>query len=253
MVLPVIAAGVRIAAGAAGRNATRKAAARGAVGAAGDAEATGGAGIRNAEVRYKKRVEGLTTSAKLYARADERKQAAREGGPESEEAFAGERIGGRRDQVIAARTQQETARAFQRQGLQYEPEEMKQILNEDAPEIPDFPFFIFCLALIKDVLDALDLTGVGAILTTLLSLIVGGILFVWLWRGLSGPRWKKQHAEKMAKRLLAVVGLELVPFLKIIPTNTIWVLMNHYEEKHLAQALNDALSFLPAKLRRRVQ
>ena len=241
MVLPAVAAGARVAAGVAARNTARKAAARGAVKAVGSAETIGGAGIRNAQVRYTNRVDGLMTRAQLYARSNE------------ESGGSSRRNSARNRQLQRARIQQEAERVFNEGGLEYEPEEIQALVDADRPEEPKFPFFIVCIALLKDLLDALDLTVVGILLTTLFTFILGAILFIWLWRDMSGPAWKKKHAEKMAKRLLAVVGLEFIPFLKIIPINTVWVLMNHYEKKNLAQALNDALSFLPARIRSRVQ
>lgn len=254
MVLPAVAAGARVAAGVAARNTARKAAARGAVKAVGSAETMGGAGIRNAQVRYTNRVDGLMTRAQLYARSNEGKREILEEVLTAEESGGSSRRNSARNrQLQRARIQQEAERVFNEGGFEYEPEEIQALVDADRPEEPKFPFFIVCIALLKDLLDALDLTVVGIFLTTLFTFILGAILFIWLWRDMSGPAWKKKHAEKMAKRLLAVVGLEFIPFLKIIPINTVWVLMNHYEKKNLAQALNDALSFLPARIRSRVQ
>jgi hypothetical protein len=245
MVVPVIVGAAR-AAGVANK------AAKGAQAVRAGGSSVRGSQVRNAEVRYSERVGGLTTNARIQARAQGGRKSMRDRVAD-EFLETAEDAGNRRDQVADARVEQEARRVFGEAGLDYENEDIKALLKEEAPEEPHFPFFIFFLAIIKDILDALDLTGVGAILTTIFSIILGAVLLIWMWRKMRGPVWKKQHAQKMAKRLLAVVGLEFIPFLKIIPINTIWILMNHYEETHLAQALGGALSRLPAQLRRRVQ
>jgi hypothetical protein len=197
-------------------------------------------GIRNAEVRYKERVNSLTTSGTIYARG-QRQSRARD---VEEDMYAHAEYRGREEELTRTRIQEDAYRLAEEQGLEFSGEEIEKILQDEKPEAPDFPYLILFLALLKDILDTLDLTGIGAVVTTLLSALVGVILFAWLYRGFSGPAWKKKHAEKMAKRLLLVLGLEFIPILKIIPTNTIWVLMSHFEEKHLAEKIGSILGSL---------
>ena len=118
MVLPAVAAGARVAAGVAARNTARKAAARGAVKAVGSAETIGGAGIRNAQVRYTNRVDGLMTRAQLYARSNEGKREISEEVLTAEESGGSRRISARNRQLQTARIQQEAERVFNEGGLE---------------------------------------------------------------------------------------------------------------------------------------
>jgi len=60
-------------------------------------------------------------------------------------------------------------------------------------EIPNFPIIIFMAAIIKDLLDIpQELTIVGIIFTTILSLILGAVLFIWTIKKTNGGWWKKK-------------------------------------------------------------
>lgn len=202
--------------------------------------------IRNAQVRYKRRVADLSTSAHIYARTEARRKEPNDPSEETAVYYSqsDKSVRGRGEQLLLAQQRKEAERAFTEEGLSYEPEEITEILRTPEPGIPSFPYLLLILALIKDLLDSLDLTGVGAILTTVLSLLMGGILFVWILAKFKGAAWKRKQAKKMAARLLLVCGVEFIPFLKIIPSNTIWVLMAYSDEKRAAEGIRTALGKL---------
>jgi len=201
--------------------------------------------IRNAEVRYKRQVANLSTAAHIDARTRSRHRRRRLASDQVEGTHESAiPITGRSEQLLRAQQQKEAERAFTEEGLEYGPEEIGEILKAQEPEMPSFPYFLFILAVIKDLLDSLDLTGVGALITTLLSVVVGGILFLWILARFKGAAWKRSQAKKMAVRLLVVCGIEFVPFLKIIPSNTVWVCLAYSGEKRAAEGIRTALGKL---------
>jgi hypothetical protein len=132
---------------------------------------------------------------------------------------------------------------FREQGLDYTDEEIGQILKAKAPEKPSFPIFMLFLALLKDILDTLTLTGVGYILCLAVSLIIGGLIFIWLLFKGKAP-WKKKRMQKSLQRFIAVCIADLIPGINIIPMETVFIIMIYLDEKKAAESLGDALGTL---------
>jgi len=119
---------------------------------------------------------------------------------------------------------------------------LEQFLSTDSAPSPGFPLFIITIAILKDCLDApLDIVIVGAVITTLTSFIMAIILFFWVWGKLSGGWWKKKLIRWLWVRYVMIAILEILPFFKIVPAATIFVLMAHHREKKVVKLFNLAL------------
>jgi hypothetical protein len=70
------------------------------------------------------------------------------------------------------------------------------------------------------------------------------VLFFWFLGKIHGVWWKKKTISWLWKRLLLGAVIEHIPFLKLIPTFTILVLMAHYRETKLVKILNAVLEEL---------
>lgn len=125
----------------------------------------------------------------------------------------------------------------------FEDEEKKELLI-NPPKRPGFPFLIVGVAALKDLLDTLDVTGIGVFFTTVLSLILALIMGLWSFGKMSGGWWKKRLIRWLLIRYLLVVIIEFIPGIKIIPTNTIFIIMAHNKEKKIVQLFNLALEKL---------
>lgn len=112
------------------------------------------------------------------------------------------------------------------------------LLNEKPPENPPFPILIFLVAILKDLLDVLDVSLIGIIVTTLTSLCLGVILAFWVLGKASGGWWKKKLIKWLWKRYAMMFIMEMIPFFKMIPATTIFILMAHYREKKLVKVAN---------------
>lgn len=120
-----------------------------------------------------------------------------------------------------------------------------KILVEAPPQKPEFPFLMVFVAVLKDILDIpLELTLVGIIFTTIFSLIIGLVLFIWCFGKISGGWWKKKIIGWLWKRYIFTIILEFIPFIKIIPVTTIFVFMVHYKELKLVKLANQVLEEL---------
>lgn len=118
----------------------------------------------------------------------------------------------------------------------------ERLLSSAPAKEPGFPVIIFTFAVIKDCLDLpLELSVIGILLTTLLSVLLSVILFLWVLGKLSGGWWKKKIIRWLWVRYLAVVVIELFPLFKIVPATTIFILMAHYREKKLVKLFDLAL------------
>ncbi len=118
------------------------------------------------------------------------------------------------------------------------------LMVKKPPVTPPFPVIIVGLAILKDFLDVLDVSIIGIIFTTIASILVSIILAFWTFGRASGGWWKKRLFTWLIKRFLIMLGLELVPFFKIIPATTIFILMAHYREKKLVKIANLVLEEL---------
>lgn len=115
-------------------------------------------------------------------------------------------------------------------------------VTDDTYEHPSFPYGIFTIAFLKDSLDVLlELSIIGIPVSTALSFLMTIVLFFWFLGKMQGVWWKKKTISWMWKRLLLGAVIEHIPFLKLIPTFTILVLMAHYRETKLVKIFNAVL------------
>jgi len=129
-------------------------------------------------------------------------------------------------------------RVFEEYGeTDVEQEEVNEIIAEQPPPA-EFPYGIIVIAILKDILDAFDFTGIGVVLTTFFSILMSVILFSWTWGKVSGAWWKKRLFKKLFARYIVAIIIEFVPWLKIIPTNTVFVYMSYRNESKLVQMFN---------------
>jgi hypothetical protein len=191
-------------------------------------------GVANATVRYEKRIDGMGTAETAHRRSQGRNQGAKEDSNITSQGEAPSLA------LLRARAEKETQTQLEAAGVPYEKGDYKMLIS-DRPEMPSFPFFMTMFALTKDVLDALDISGVGALLTTLLSIAIGIVLFAYTFGKLRNGFLKKILLRKTLTRLIIAIGIELIPGIKIIPTVTVWVLMNHYSETKLVKTLDAIL------------
>ncbi|TSC66950.1 MAG: hypothetical protein G01um101472_580 [Parcubacteria group bacterium Gr01-1014_72] len=119
------------------------------------------------------------------------------------------------------------------------PKDAQALQAEGVPQKPDFPLLLFLAALFKDVLDGLDLTGVGVVITTILSLIIGAVIFLWL---LGKVGFIQKRILRWAwGRYIGVMLIESIPFLKLIPTTALFVWFAHHKEDKLVKLAFSAL------------
>jgi hypothetical protein len=114
-----------------------------------------------------------------------------------------------------------------------------------APKkLPRFPWIIVYFSVVKDLLDGLDFTGIGAIVTTIISLIASIVLLIWGLGKLSGGWWKKDMIRRLWRNLVITILGEFIPLLKIIPATLIFTLMTHFRETKVVKLFNLALETL---------
>lgn len=153
-----------------------------------------------------------------------------------------------REEVRAfASTLTEIKQVFSRENEDFDDKELNQLTGA-PPARPDFPFLIFLVAIFKDVLDIPgDLSVVGIIFTTAASLVLSMILTLWCLFRLSGGWWKKRMIRWLWTGLFITFVVEILPFIKIIPTNTIFILMAHFKEKKIVRLFDSALEVIHRK------
>jgi hypothetical protein len=135
-------------------------------------------------------------------------------------------------------------RIFNQNNEDFDGIDIKLLINK-PPQTPQFPFLMVSLAFIKDVIDIpLELTLIGIVFTTVFSLLLGLVLFIWCFGKLRGGWWKKKLISWVWKRYILTIILEFIPFIKIIPVTTIFVFMVHYKETKLVKIANQALEEL---------
>ncbi|MBC7981856.1 hypothetical protein H7X65_02155 [Candidatus Parcubacteria bacterium] len=119
----------------------------------------------------------------------------------------------------------------------------KDIVKTDelhVQSIPSFPYIPAYLAIVKDLLDFADITGVGIIITTIISIIATCALFVWAWGKTSFKAWR----EKIIRWLIISAIIELIPAIKFIPSTLILVLLIHYRETKAIKLANLLIEYL---------
>ncbi len=143
-------------------------------------------------------------------------------------------------------------------------EEAKKILSDGGEKVStdeliemaqkpkekvSFPLEIFLLAITKDILDGVtEVGGVTTVIGQIVSIIVGVILFFWTFSKVSGWFSYKKRLIKSIFRLLAgTVIVEFLPFIRILPANTVFVLLAHYNETKFVRLVNLALDVMHEK------
>lgn len=117
--------------------------------------------------------------------------------------------------------------------------------NLSSEPTPPFPTLIFMAAVFKDFLDIPGEFGIiTIILTTFLSIILSVVFFVWAMGKISGGFWKKRLIRWLWIRYVAMFVIEIIPFFKIVPTFTIFILMVYYKEKKIVILFNKFLEEL---------
>ena len=140
----------------------------------------------------------------------------------------------------ALKTIKEIGDIFRDNGESFEKESLKG-LDKNIPEKPGFPFIIFSIAILKDAIDVLDITIGGVILTTVLSVLCVVIMFIWCWGKIGGGIWKKALIRWILWGIVFVFFVEMVPFIKIMPANSIFILMAYFKEKKIVRLFTLAL------------
>lgn len=120
-------------------------------------------------------------------------------------------------------------------------------LTLEKQESSNFPQIMFGAALFKDILDWLQVTGVWAIVSTILSVILSAIILIWLIGKMHGAWWKKKLIRGLWVRYVIAMLIEYIPFISIIPANTILILMAHFREKKIVIIFNKILENLHGK------
>jgi hypothetical protein len=118
------------------------------------------------------------------------------------------------------------------------PGEDLALLIKNPPKQPAFPDVILTMALVKDGIDIGDVTVLGIVGTTVLSFVITIVLLFWFRGKMKGRWWKKVIIKKLWVWILGALIIEYIPFLKIIPTTTILVLMAYYREKKIVRLFN---------------
>ncbi len=125
--------------------------------------------------------------------------------------------------------------------LGYKVEGHQKFTDSQPAERPGFPFLILIISIFKDVVDSLDYTIAGILVTKIINIIIFIILFRWCHHKIKGKWWKKGAIKWLWKRYIQAALIEIIPWVSIIPANTIIVLMIHHKEKKLVRIFNFAL------------
>lgn len=143
-------------------------------------------------------------------------------------------------------------------------EEAKKILNDGGEKVStdelidmaqqpkqsvSFPLEIFLLAITKDILDGVTEFGVvTTVLGQITSILVGVVLFFWTFSKISGWfGYKKRLITFMLRILAGTIIVEFIPFIRILPANSIYILMAHYHETKFVRLVNLALDVMHEK------
>ncbi len=209
-------------------------------------------GIQNAQARYAEQAEDrqLRTQLLKGTKRDVEENEAEENAEEAtyQRAVEAENVEEnemRESSIYAERIAQNDVRTM----LKKEGEDFSdgdaQLLLEKPPEKPGFPFIILPLAVLKDLLDIPgELSIIGILVTTVLSFILALILFFWVMGKLGGGWWKKRMIGWLWRRYIVAMCIEFLPFGKMIPATTIFVLMAYHHEKKIVKLFDSALEKL---------
>ncbi len=212
-------------------------------------KASGGSSgrIRNVQVRSDDRNRKRLMTEQIYSKTRERKAANDDVYSEQNPGYEGrgDRIRNTsiNDTKQAIREVQELFRAQKEELSNAELDELTN-LNAKPASLPDFPYIIVSLAILKDIFDFGDVIVIGIIFTTALSFVIGVVLFFWTMGKTSGGWWKKRLIKKLWTKYIFALAIEFIPFLKIIPTTTIFVLLARYDETKVVKLINTSLERL---------
>ncbi len=198
-------------------------------------------GIQNAvstTSRFARQRQGRTLQSELLAQSTAGREEATNDS-EYERREEGQSSRTRRQFQEAELIRRELEELARTEGVAYE-EGNEELLVKNPPEKPTFPGIIFSIALLKDLLDAAQLTGIGVLITTALSFLIGLVLFLWILSRMGAGWWGKKMRGVWTRYALAI-ATELVPFLGILPASTILVLSVHFRETKVALSLRGAL------------
>lgn len=133
---------------------------------------------------------------------------------------------------------------FASKGEKFEEEDAEK-LDSGPPTHPHFPSIITSVAVLKDLLDIpLDLSLVLTVAVFFLSLALALILAFWCMGKISGGWWKKSLIRWLWIRFFMMAVIEFIPFVQMVPANTIFVLMAHYKETKIVKLFNQALEIM---------
>jgi hypothetical protein len=143
---------------------------------------------------------------------------------------------------------------FNDNGVKFQKGDEINIITKPTQK-PDFPYLIILTAIIKDIIDfPAEISVIGIILTTFLSIVLSIILFFWVLGKASGGWWKRRIIGWIWLRYFTITILEFIPFLKMIPAATIFILMVHNKENKIVKLANLALEeFRGAGMMRRIR
>lgn len=148
---------------------------------------------------------------------------------------------------VISRTLADIGEMFASKGEKFEDEDVEKLTKEDPKPAPHFPMMIVSAAIIKDILDVpADLSLIGVVVAFLLSIAMSMILTIWTFNKISGGWWKKALIRWLWMLFFGTMVIEFIPFVQMIPANTIFVLMAHYKEKKIVKLFDAALEKLHA-------
>lgn len=137
---------------------------------------------------------------------------------------------------------------FDKNGERLDVEDIKE-MRAEPPKDPHFPWMILKVAIVADVCDALDLdpSTIGALTSTIVSLLAATVLFIWLLNK-GGGRWKGKLLRTALRRFGAVILIETVPVVGLVPAWTIFVILVFYKEKKVVRLFWEALDLIKGDL-----
>lgn len=143
---------------------------------------------------------------------------------------------------------EEAKKILSKGGEKVSTDELLKEAEQPRPRAP-FPTEMFITALIKDILDAPIESGiVTTIAGQIVSTVMGVVLFMWTFGKISG--WFG-YKKKLVRRILIFMAgtfvVEFIPFVRIAPANTVYVLLTHYEESKAVKLINLALDVMDRK------
>lgn len=126
-------------------------------------------------------------------------------------------------------------------GFEYTQDDVQEFIA-NPPQKPVFPTTMLLVGVIKDIIDLSDFTGIGVIITTIISFVVYLVLFIYYLGKMNGvQRW-------LWKRWVFAGIISLIPFLKgILPETTLLVFLAYHHENKVVAGITRALETLSSK------